>query len=90
MKPYQVAFVLVLILAVVAAALNVGAQVQSISLNTRGLLCPACKVIIDYRAVSAAARGLEIVCTTKRCQSAAANLAKIADGVAAEARQQNH
>lgn len=48
-------------------------------LNTRGLLCPACKVIIDYGAVQAAAFGIAAVASSSRLTGAASNLAHIAD-----------
>jgi len=50
------------------------------ALDQRGLLCPACKVIIDYGAVGAAASGLQSACgdsNFRRCVGAAANLAVI-------------
>lgn len=49
------------------------------TLDTHGLLCPACKVIIDYGAVSAAATGVASAARTDRLRAVAAMLARTAE-----------
>jgi hypothetical protein len=71
MKRYVVSILAVLVLCALAA-------IPANAPDTRGLLCPACKIIIDYGAVSAAASGLQVSCSTIRCRAAAANLVIVA------------